>query len=170
MSSDRPCVTDDRASHSSLSHLYWEVYAQDENTATKIMMDGLTQLTPAQLLPLAKSWLTPPTIQMDAAGYRSDGYDPTQRAFVVTKTESSATRPLHLTLAASAAAPLFNPAIVIRGWGDRAARLSINGKPVVWGRTARMGHEERLDGTDLVIWIERQSTDKLVLGLTPLER
>ncbi|MGC2618156.1 MAG: LamG domain-containing protein [Acidobacteriaceae bacterium] len=170
LSSDRPCVTDDRASHSSLSHLYWEVYAQDENTATKIMMDGLTQLTPAQLLPLAKSWLTPPTIQMDAAGYRSDGYDPTQRAFVVTKTESSATRPLHLTLAASAAAPLFNPAIVIRGWGDRAARLSINGKPVVWGRTARMGHEERLDGTDLVIWIERQSTDKLVLGLTPLER
>lgn len=170
LSSDRPCVTDDRASHSSLSHLYWKVYAQDENTATKIMMDGLTQLTPAQLLPLAKSWLTPPDMQVDGAGYRSDGYDPTQRAFLVTKTESSTTRPLQLTLAASAAAPLFNPAIVIRGWGDRAARLSINGKPVEWGRTARMGHEERLEGTDLVIWIERQTTEKLVLELTPLER
>jgi hypothetical protein len=55
-SSDRPCVTDDRASHSSLSHLYSKLYAHDEDTATKILMDGLTTHSPAELLPLAKSW------------------------------------------------------------------------------------------------------------------
>jgi hypothetical protein len=156
-SSDRPCVTDDRASHSSLSHLYWKVYAQDENTATKILMDGLTKRSPAKLLPLAKSWLAPPAVQVTGAGYRSEGYDPTQRAFVVTRAGDAPAGPVRLTFAASQEAPLFNPAIVIRGWGEAGARLKIDDKVMAWGKSYRMGHEARLEGTDLVIWMEAQS-------------
>jgi hypothetical protein len=169
-SSDRPCVTDDRASHSSLSHLYWKVYAQDENTATKILMDGLTKRSPAKLLPLAKSWLAPPAVQVTGAGYRSEGYDPTQRAFVVTRAGDAPAGPVRLTFAASQEAPLFNPAIVIRGWGEAGARLKIDDKVMAWGKSYRMGHEARLEGTDLVIWMEAQSQGRFEVEVIPAER
>ncbi len=166
-SSDRPCVTDDRASHSSLSHLYWKVYSKGENTATKIMMDGLTTKSPPELLPLAKSWLSPPKMQVDGSAYQNDGYDPTQRAYVLTHTAAQATDKLTLTLEASDASPIVDPAIVIRNWGEGNVRLAIDGKLAPWGKDFRMGYVHRLNGTDLVIWIQRQSTRPLHVQLTP---
>jgi Concanavalin A-like lectin/glucanases superfamily len=160
-SSDRPCVTDDRASHSSLSHLYWKVYSKGENTATKIMMDGLTMKSPAELLPLAKSWLSPPKVRVEGSDYRNDGYDPTQRAYVLTRTAAEATDRLTITFEASDASPILNPAIVIRNWGDEMARLDIDGKSAPWGKDCRMGYVHRLNRTDLVIWIQRQSARPL---------
>lgn len=160
-SSDRPCVTDDRASHSSLSHLYWKVYSKGENTATKIMMDGLTTKSPAELLPLAKSWLSPPAVQVQGSDYRNDGYDPTQRAYVLTRTAAKSTDRLSIRFEASDASPILNPAIVIRNWGDETARLDIDGKSAPWGKDCRMGYVHRLNGTDLVIWIQRQSARPL---------
>ena len=117
-SSDRPCVTDDRASHSSLSHLYWKFYSKGENTATKILMDGLTTKSPAELLPLAKSWLNPPKIQVEGSAYRNDGYDPTQRAYVLTRTTTKAKEKVALTIEASDASLIVDPAIVIQNWGE----------------------------------------------------
>jgi hypothetical protein len=167
-SSDRPCVAADRASHSSLSHLYWKMYSQDANAETKILMDGLTTEAPPQLLPLAKSWLHAPELQLQGLSYRSDGYDETQRAYVLTRTGGAAA-PLRITLAASEGSPLFDPALVIHGWGNGGAQLKIDGKPVAWGRSNRMGHVERLDGTDLVIWMEKQATQPLRVEVLPAQ-
>jgi hypothetical protein len=164
-SSDRPCVANDRASHSSLSHLYWKMYSKEPNAETKILMDGLTKLSAAALLPLARSWITPPALQVNGEGFRSEGYDPTQRAWVVTKTQPAAASVM-LTFAASAASPLFDPAVVVRNW-DGGARLKIDGKPVAWGKEARMGVVERLDRTDLVVWLEKQTEKPMRLELSP---
>ena len=169
-SSDRPCVAADRASHSSLSHLYWRSYATDGNTETKILMSGLTTRSPADLLPLAESWLSPPELQLKGEGYRSQGYDPTQRAYVLTRTETATSAPLDLILSASDASPAFDPAIVIKSWGDAAARLKIDGKPVAWGKDFRVGHIDRLEGRDLVIWIQKQSTQALHVEVIPAAR
>ncbi len=165
-SSDRPCVTDDRASHSSLSHLYWKLYAHDEHTATKILMDGLTTQSPAELLPLAKSWLHPATLETQSAGYLNDGYDPTQRAWILTNTAAAPAR-LSFTWQASAATPLVDPALVIHNWGGSGARLRIDGQVVAWGKTARMGYVHHLDGTDLVLWMEKQSSVPTRVELLP---
>jgi hypothetical protein len=166
-SSDRPCVTDDRASHSSLSHLYWKVYSRGENTATKIMMDGLTTKSPAELLPLAKSWLTPPKLQVEGSGYRNDGYDATQRAYEVTRTTAESPKKLTLTFDASDASPIVDLAILIQNWGEGNVRLEIDGKLAPLGKDCRIGHVHRLNGTDLVIWIQRQSTQPLQVQVTP---
>ena len=172
-SSDRPCVSDDRASHSSLSHLYWNLYAHDDATATKILMDGLTQKSPAELLPLAKSWLTPPTVDVQSTAYRSAGYDPTQRAFVIEKIaaagKSVAAAPvlLILTLAASNGSPLVDPAFVIRNWGDAGARIRIDGRTATPSPSLRVGHEAHLEGTDLVLYLEREATQPLRLEIQP---
>ena len=160
-SSDRPCVTSDRASHSSLSHLYGKFYSKGENTATKIMMDGLTTKSPAELLPLAKSWLSPPKLKAEGSDFRNDGYDPTQRAYVLTRTAAKSTERLSITFEASDASPILNPAIVIRNWGNEVPRLEIDGKSAAWGKGCRIGYVHRLNGTDLVIWIQRQSVRSL---------
>lgn len=166
-SSDRPCVTDDRASHSSLSHLYWNDYARDADSETKILMDGLTTMTMSQLLPLAKSWLSPPALTIEGGAWRSEGYDATQRAWVVTKGADGAPGKLTMTLAASAGSPVFDPAFVIRNWGDGGAALRIDGKPVAQGSDFRVGHIQRLEGTDLVVWIAKQSASPMRVELVP---
>lgn len=166
-SSDRPCVTDDRASHSSLSHLYWELYSHDQKTATKILMDGLTTQPPAALVVLAKSWLNPPALETQSSGYRNEGYDPTQRAWVVTDTAASPGR-LEFTWQARDTAPLYDPAVVIRNWGKAKARLLIDGRVTPWGKTARAGYVDHLEGTDLVLWFERQASVPMRVEVIPL--
>lgn len=166
-SSDRPCVAADRPSHSSLSHLYWKMYSREPNAESKILMDGLTTRSASELLPLAKSWIAPPELRTSSIGFRSEGYDPAQRAWVVTRTGDAAAGPLQFTLAASDASPLFDPAFVIENWGDRDAQLRVDGKPVPWATDYRVGHVRHLDGTDLVIWMERQSTRPLRIEVIP---
>jgi Concanavalin A-like lectin/glucanases superfamily len=166
-SSGRPCVADDRASHTSLSHLHWKVYSKSENTETKILMDGLTTKSAAGLLPLAKSWLSPPQMQVKAADYDSDGYDPTQRAYVLTRTKSRNPATLQLTLDGSEQSPVLDPAFVIKDWGDGGAQLKIDGRSTALGKTFRLGHIRRLESTDLVIWLQKESTVPFNIELTP---
>jgi hypothetical protein len=56
-------------------------------------------------------------------------------------------------LAASKAHPAVNPAFVVKDWGKGAARVKINGKPAQCGRDLRFGHRNRLEGADLVLWM-----------------
>lgn len=166
-SSDRPCVASDRASHSSLSHLYWKLYSQQPNNETKILMDGLTRLAAPELLPLARSWIAPPEIHLTGEGYRNDGYDPTQRAWVITKIGPGAAKPVQLTFAASDASPLFDPAVVIVNWGDDDPQVRVDGDPVKWGINYREGHVQHLDSADLVIWLRTESTRSLRIEMSP---
>ncbi len=167
ISSGRPCVAADRASHTALTHLWWKPYAKHGDTETKILMDGLTTQPPEKLLPLARSWLSAPRMRVLGRGYRDDGYDPAQRAYLLTRSEPSGVAPVQVTFDASLASPLYDPAIVIRNWGESAARLAIDGKPVPWGSSCRMGLVHRLGGTDLVLWIRRQTSQALHIELTP---
>jgi hypothetical protein len=91
----------DRASHSSLSHLLWDASAQTPDSITKIMLAGMTTKSATELLPLAKSWLSPPQLTVNGAGFSSEGYDPSQRAFQFTRTSmGSATVQIHLQASA----------------------------------------------------------------------
>ncbi len=167
-SSDRPCVAADRASHSSLSHLYWKPYFQDKHTEVKLLMDGLTTKTPAELLPLAKSWLSPAALTVEGAGYHSEGYDPTQRDYVLTRTDPAA--PARFTLEATDASPVVDPAILIRNWGEGDASLKVNGRAIPWSEQDRAGHIEHLDRTDLVIWLQTGSTQPLLIEVNPAKQ
>ena len=166
-SSGRPCVANDRASHTSLSHLLWKTYSKDENTETKILMSGLTTQSPSDLLTLAKSWLSPPKMQVNGDNYRNDGYDPTQRAYVLTRIKGDNPVALRLTLDGSEASPVLDPAIVIKNWGDGAAQLKIDGRSIASGTAFRVGHIRRLEATDLVLWMQKESTAQLNIELIP---
>jgi hypothetical protein len=157
-SSGISAVAPDRASSSSLSHIYWDSYAQTENSMTKILLHGLTTKSAAELVPLAKSWLSPPAEEFTGTGFQSQGYDPTQRAFVVVRESNSTASQVRFLLKASSESPLMNPAFVIKNWGDAEPKLSIDGKPVARGANFRYGFVSHLEGDDLVVWLAMEST------------
>lgn len=147
----------DRASHSSLSHLIWAPYAQTSNTITKIMLAGMTTKSAIDLLSLAKSWLNAPPIKLDGAGFTSQGYDQSQRAYMVTRTAPSSAASLQMVLQASGDSPLQNPAFVIKQWGDDAPSVKVNGQALTRGPALRYGFVPQLEGDDLVIWLQLEA-------------
>jgi len=115
------------------------------------------------LIPLARSWARPPQARLEGeavGGIISRGYDMTQRAYILERRTGAAgdTGPAVLILEASAQSPLVNACLVVRGWGDRPPRLAIDGVPAVEGRDVKFGLVSTLAGTDLVVWIAREST------------
>ena len=166
-SSGRHCVAADRTSHTSLTNIYWDAFASTENSVTKLLMDGLTTKSAAELAPLAKSWLAPPSMDVEGNSYQSRGYDPQQRAFVIVRKDSGKPVALSLILHATNASPVVNPAVAIENWGRSNVRLEINGKPVNWGKDFRRGYVKKLEGTDLVVWMRQTSTEPTRITLTP---
>lgn len=162
-SSGISAVAPDRPSHSSLSHIYWEPYAQTADSMTKILLHGLTTKSASDLVPLAKSWLSPPSVELTAPSFQSEGYDPAQRAFVIVRKPGSSTSHLQLLLKASSESPLVNPAFVLKNWGDSDPKLSLDGKPVVRGTNFRYGFVPHLEGTDLIVWLATESTKPIKL-------
>jgi hypothetical protein len=156
-SSGISAVAPDRPSHSSLSHIYWDPYAQTGNSMTKILLHGLTTKSAAGLVPLAKSWLSPPGIALSGAGFQSQGYDQTQRAFVIVCRTTATARQLQLSLQASSDSPLLNPAFVVKNWGDAEPKVRIEGKAVPRSSSFRYGFVPTLEGTDLVVWLQMES-------------
>jgi hypothetical protein len=157
-SSGISAVAPDRPSSSSLSHIYWDPYAQTENSMTKILLHGLTTKSAAELIPLAKSWLSPPSVEFAGPGFQSQGYDPTQRAFVIVRESGLPATQVRFLLKASSESPLVNPAFVVKNWGDAVPKLSVDGKPVARGANFRYGFVPHLEGSDLVVWLAMEST------------
>jgi Concanavalin A-like lectin/glucanases superfamily len=156
-SSGISAVAPDRASHSSLSHIYWDPYAQTSDSMTKILLHGMTKKSATELIPLAKSWLSPPTVDVTGEGFVNQGYDPTQRAFVFIGKADAKPAKLRLLLKASSNSPLVNPAFVVKNWGDAEPRLTVDGKSVARGTNFRYGFVPHIEGTDLVVWLAMES-------------
>ena len=75
---------------------------------------------------------------------------------------------LDVSLAATSDSLVVNPAFVVRDWGDADVILRIDGKEIERGKSFRFGHNRRLAGSDLVVWIELESTRPARLLLEPV--
>jgi hypothetical protein len=156
-SSGRPAVAADRASHSSLSHIHWDEYDKTNQTATKLLLNGLTALPPARLLPLARSWISPAAITVAAGDASGAAYDPAQRAFVVHRSATAKAGGLTLKLMASESSPLVNPAFVIENWNG-AAKVTVGSKGAKSDTPVRIGYIHHLEGDSLVLYLEMTSS------------
>jgi hypothetical protein len=167
VSSGRPCVAPDRPSHSSLSHLFWDTYQTGDGMQSKLLMSGLTTTPIADLLPIAEAWLTPAKIEVAGAAFKSEGYDPAQRAYVLSRGSGAAGAAVEMTLEATVDSPVVNPAFVVMNWGDANPVLKVDGRPVAWGKEFRYGLVRNLEGTNLVVWMQEQWTRPVKLSLAP---
>jgi len=145
-SDGRYAMAPDQAAHSSLS---WVSQSSDA------FLYGMTDKSPVELLPLAKAWIHPPAIKTAGSSFSSDGYNQDQRAYLLKRVQPGGN--LEVELAGSPDSPVFNPAFVIQGWGEKEAALRINGAEVPRGRDFRYGHRRTLESTDLIVWIKTVS-------------
>ena len=154
----------DRTAHSSLTHVRMPTYREDFGDRPfyeKLLMEGMLNQSPEELVTLAKSWLRPAAIEVKSGG-STDGYDRAQRAYVLDASGES----ISLRLEASDESPVVNPAFVVKNWGDRGASLTYNGKSVPQGKYFRVGHPRTVRDKDLVVWIKAESTEALEITLT----
>jgi len=163
-SDGRWAMAADRASHSSLTHIKWKEYSRTKETMTKIMLHGMTDQGAGQLADLAKSWSSPPKLTIDGGDFTSSGYDPAQRAYVLTATGGQEDSTLSFELAGSEGSPVVNPAFVVKGWGETGATLEIDGKQIKQGEKFRLGHRKTLESVDLIVWIEKVAIKPLRLS------
>jgi hypothetical protein len=165
LSSGISAVAPDKPSHSSLSHIEGQPYAQTSNSITKLMLDGLTMASASKLLPLARAWLSPPDMKLEGSFWRSQGYDPAQRAFVAICDTDVCTSEFHASFSASTQSPLVNPSFVLHNWNGHNPKLKINGKQVSWGSDFRFGRVHTLEGEDLVVWMKVQEVQSMTVAL-----
>ena len=126
-------------------------------------MYGLTNKPAVELLALAKSWNFPAELKIQGKGFTSSGYDYKQRAYII---KCNAGKTLEFELSGSENSPMLNPAFVIKNWGEGGARLKINGKKIKRGKNFRLGRRHTLEGSDLIVWLKKESTKPIRISLS----
>ena len=106
-------------------------------------------------LTLAKSRLQAPAIEV--TGLKSEGYQRAERAYLLSRNAGTAA---DISLNATPESPVVNPAFVIRNWNAPNPRVLVNGRA-----SGRLGQVSRLEGTDLVIWLETTSTQPVKIRI-----
>lgn len=127
---------------------------------------GLTERPFDQLIHIARSWLNPPSVVLSGQGFSFLGYDRSERAFKISKSNEIANSSLEMEIKASQESPLFNPALIIMNWGEEKPELRIDGKLITPGKTFRYGYNYRLEGTDLIIWLQFESVSPCLVQIT----
>ena len=167
-SNGRWAFAPDRVSHSSLAHIQsWRPYEETADGVTMLMLNGLTEKPAEALVPLAKSWLSPPKMDVEGAAFRGEGFDPTDRAFVIARDGQAGPAAVTAVLRASEDSPAVNPVLRIRRWNSTVPRVEIKGRPAVAGRDVRAGLIPGLESDDLVLWIRGEWTSPVRITIQP---
>ena len=141
-------------------------YEHTDHSLTKIMLTGMTDKAAIDLLPLARSWNRPAKLELVGKAFQSQGYDPTQRAYMLTCDTPGKLSALDVSLAATSDSPVVNPAFVVKNWGTAQPELQVNGKKLLPGRDFRAGYEHSLRQSSLIIWLRIESTQPLRISLS----
>jgi hypothetical protein len=131
---------------------------------------GLADRPFDQLMLIAKSWLSAPPVALGGQGFSFLGYDRSERAYKIVRSNNEADSSLEMKIKAGKESPLYNPALVIMNWGEKKPELRIDGKLITPGKNFRYGYNHRLEGTDLIVWLQFESISPCLLQITPAEK
>jgi len=128
---------------------------------------GLTNNSAAALAPLARSWINPPPLKLVTSGFSEGGYDKSQRAYVIVQQNPKPNSILRLKIEASSDSPVYDPVLVIKGWGNDNAGVKIDGRKMPSGPDLKEGHIRKMEGIDLVVWMRKTATQPITIQLAP---
>jgi hypothetical protein len=158
----------DRMAHSSLSTgLEWKNWEVTPNSRTRIMLQGLTEKSPAEVARLGRSWLRAPAIANSGNTSLHARYDQSERAYIIEREAAAADGKIEFTLPASEEQPLVNPAFICKAWPAAGAELRVNGKSIPPGRDLRVGIRHALESDDLIVWLKLDSSESTRVQITP---
>jgi hypothetical protein len=165
----RNALDTDRASHTSLTHCYWNAWKETDHSVTKLMLNGLTPLSASDLVPLAKSWSCPPGLTLiNDGGVEAMGYDPSERAYQIAVTGTLPAKGLEFILNGDPESPVINPCIVIRNWGDMIPEIMVDGEKDPTGKAARYGFRNAASGVDLIVWLKKEAEAGVQIRINPV--
>jgi len=146
----------DRTSSNGYTHLMFKGSDQKgRNWAQRHMLEGMNSMSIDQLRQLARSWLHPADI-VKLSGGKSEGYDQSQRAYVIKNADGE----ISFTLMGSGEHPIKNPCFVIKNWKqEEIASLMINGKSIPSGADLRQGIITDIDGTETLVVYTKFSSE-----------
>ncbi len=153
-SSGRNASFPDRASHSSISHVFLPMYQEHSGNVPYqecTLMEGMTDLPAVALTNLAASWLDAPATT-NLAGGTTQGYHQPSRAYVF----NYEGKPLTFQICATAGRPIQNLCFEIHHWKSRQAiaALKVNGSTPTGEIDFRQGVNLDTDGTStLIVWV-----------------
>lgn len=157
----------DRASSFSISQNTPIRHEENNAVLWVAMLYGATFKEAGELVPLARSWATPPGLELDSRDFRLQKYDVAQRAYVVENLNPGRPAPFQAAFQASTENPVHNVCMYIQNWGEADVDLAIDSSELKKGRDYRLGYVPTLIGSDLVIWVERQATQAFSLRASP---
>jgi hypothetical protein len=149
----------DRPSHSSLSHWFWDHYKVTERSMTKLMLTGFTNKEAEDLLPISKAWASPAKITVSDASAVSAVYEQSERAIIIDLKKD--VKSISLEIQGSEESPIYNPVFLINGWGNKGMKLQIDGETIERGKDFRYGQRHDIDRIDLISWVRLQSTSTI---------
>lgn len=157
----------DRASSSSLSHIVdWVSYEETANSLCKIMLHGLTNQSPKELIPIARSWLNPPKLKIISPSYQNEGYDQSERAFIIkNNSEIPSQKVLKLEIKSAPDSPVINPCFIIKNWTVSNIQITINGELIEREKDYRVGIRHSLKSSDTIIWINKKAEISLEIQI-----
>jgi len=150
---------------SSLGHiLNWWHYRRTDKILEQVYLSGFVsnEHPTEELIPLAWSWLEPPSLQMKGLepAYKQKIYDQAQKAYII---PAKGRKRLKFSLGNNAAKNQFikNPAFVVKNWGNEVpSKIRIDGKDLEFGKDLVVGFENRNDTTDMILWFDYKSSKK----------
>ncbi|MEN9469608.1 MAG: hypothetical protein RL630_1341 [Verrucomicrobiota bacterium] len=152
----------DRTSHCSLTHVFLPDHKKqdgDRPFRQRLLMEGMTNLKPAELVPLAKSWLKAPAIAAKS-GCKALPYEPARREYPLIAEKDT----MAVTIDASADHPVENLCLTVKNWGHSGdAKVSVTGAEV---RDLRQGTVLDTEGRrKLIIWLEMKATSPVDISI-----
>ena len=166
-SDGRFAVAPDKVASFSISNTSPPRHEGPESTTWAAWIYGVTEGPFEALATLGRSWANAPELTVQGPGIVSEGYDLSQRAYVLHCRESGKSTTVEGELHASAESPATNIALVVKGWGDGGATLKLDGNAAARGRDFRIGSVRTLEGTDLVVWIKIEAARPVKFVLAP---
>lgn len=166
-SDGRTSLAPDRASHFSPAISRPLTHEGVESTNHASWLCGTTERPAVELVTLARSWAQAPELRVRGNDFISEGYDSTQRAYVLTAKKADGNSALSFELLASEQSPIVNPAFVVKGWGPGDARLKVGDSEIRRGDVYRMGHRHTLKGSNLLVWTRKESKRPEAFSLLP---
>jgi hypothetical protein len=156
-SDTRAAKSSDNPSHTSLAQIKWKPYSENDNSKTWVMMHGMSRDADSNLITLAKSWIHPADLTILTKNFISKGYDQSQRAYIISRLNSSTHEYLDFELKANQDSPVVNPTFIIENWDLENVGLIIDGKRVERGEKFRLGKINRLNESGIIVWIKLES-------------
>jgi hypothetical protein len=131
---------------------------------------GTTERTAAELAALGKGWTRSPKLEINGAGYENEGYDLSERAYLLKCGSPGRPSVLDGVLPASEESPLSAICLVIKGWGDSGVQVKLDGRTLNETKDYRLGYTRELEGNQLCVWIKAAGVKPVHLKLTPQSR